>query len=195
MREDMPLLFEKMRASGNRRVDLGAEFQSAATNQNDQQLLDFATEWVVSAISRLEEYRHNGYPPNNAVDWDHFQELIDLARDEFLYGDPNLADRYVEKCVELFRACGYVLSRLGFSYGNGVYVMLMDVAKRFVPMVDSEEDRMYEFLEGMWQMTQDKDTIEELINCLSPQGESNLIHYTKGIWQQNGDYLAGVILF
>lgn len=195
-REDMPLLFERMRASGSRRVDLGAQFQPFLQNPQERELFNLATEWVISAVSRLEEYRRGGYPrlymPEN---WDHFQILVDEARDQFRYGNPVMGKNAIDEGVKLFEACGFVLSQLGLGYGNGVYIMLMDIAKRFVPLLDEDTFAMFDFLEAVYTMTSgDLDTIHTLLKCMTQAAENDLYNYADGVYLAQQNFLAWDIM-
>jgi hypothetical protein len=191
----MPVLFDRIRASGNKRVDLGAQFQYSSRNPREAYMFELATEWVISAISKLEQYRSGGYRMNIPDGWDHFQTLMDEARYHFRYANPNDGDIVVDKGVQLFEICGTVMSQFGLGYGNGVYVMLMDVAKRFVPFLDEDEYAMFDFLEAVFNMTsQDEDTIDSLLRCMTPVAEENLKTYAWALYQSTWNFLAEIII-
>jgi hypothetical protein len=181
LRQNWPFLYHDLRQSGNRVLDPISRFGATFRNMDDFAIEPLVWAYFGSRLENLEREDRYGFqsPPMGRDPDNPLFLLYGQIQDDIRLGDLNSLGEDLQTVAGLFRRLCEVLSGTdyrGRSYGQGLYMEVLDMARLFAPVIASVSPTfMYLILESIDQMTGgDIFTLQVVINHIAPAHQQDV---------------------
>jgi hypothetical protein len=167
-------------------------------SQNEYDAAAEVVEWMKERMQHY-PFRSRINPYTGQPHYDLFETLFQNAREAFRLNDGNAFDEQLSRALRGFEVLSDLIKDVDLQSGE-LFDTLIRLAERFIPLF-SEHDEVFDqcftmqLIAAMDKITrQDRATLEQLCDILTPQAQQDLLNEAMMGWQQGRIFLCYRIL-